>query len=350
MRSEIYEIELIPGLEAFVERELTTLLGRGGFRLLAYPRDGRLTIRFRGPEERLSTLTTAVAVHAVHTFNIPRPKALLGHQHLTRLFAVIQSVVGSEPEGTFRTFKISAAGSDSAVFRRLADEIQDKCALTESTASAHLVLAVRRAVTGSGWEITIRLTSMPLSARSWRVCNRPDALNATIAKAMIMLAAPTDNGCFVNLGCGSGTLVAERLLQQPSSGALGFDIDPDAIECAEHNLSAAKVRDRAMLAVGDLRNVPMADQSVDTIVADLPFGMVKDTDVGLPGLYDGALSESVRLLGSGDPFVVMTARRKLFEETLERFQGQMERTAEVPLSVSFKQGYLKPSIYMLRRL
>jgi len=349
VRSEIYEIELIPGLEAFVERELTTLLGRGGFRLLAYPRDGRLTIRFRGPEKRLSTLTTAVAVHAVHTFNIPRPKALLGHQHLTRLFAVIQSVVGSEPGGSFRTFKISAAGSDSAVFRRLADEIQDKCALTESTASAHLVLAVRRAA-GSGWEITVRLTSMPLSARSWRVCNRPDALNATIAKAMIMLAAPTDSGCFVNLGCGSGTLVAERLLQEPSSGALGFDIDPDAIGCAERNLSAAKVRDRAMLSVGDLRNVPMADQSVDTIVADLPFGMLKGTDVGLSGLYEAALRESVRLLGTGDAFVVMTARRKLFEETLERFQGQMERTAEVPLSISFKQGYLKPSIYMLRRL
>ena len=278
-----------------------------------------------------------------------RDRALLGHQHLTRLFAVIQSVVGSEPGGSFRTFKISAAGSDSAVFRRLADEIRDKCALTESTASAHLVLAVRRAA-GSGWEITVRLTSMPLSARSWRVCNRPDALNATIAKAMIMLAAPTDSGCFVNLGCGSGTLVAERLLQEPSSGALGFDIDPDAIGCAERNLSAAKVRDRAMLSVGDLRNVPMADQSVDTIVADLPFGMVKGTDVGLSGLYEAALRESVRLLGTGDAFVVMTARRKLFEETLERFQGQMERTAEVPLSVSFKQGYLKPSIYMLRRL
>ena len=94
----------------------------------------------------------------------------------------------------------------------------------------------------------------------------------------------------------------------------------------------------------------MSDQSADAIVADLPFGMVKGTDVGLSRLYDAALSESVRLLSTGGAFVVMTARRTLFEETLERFKDQMERTAEVPLSVSFKRGYLKPSIYMLRRL
>lgn len=350
MKSEIYEIELISGLEAFVERELTTVLGRNRFRLLSYPRDGRLTIRFRGAEDNLSGLTTAVAVHALHTFNVPRPKALLGHQHLSRLFAIIRSVVGSKPDGTFTTFKISAAGIDSPVFRRLANEITNECGLVESTQSAHLLLGVRPVVKSSGWDITVRLTSMPLSARPWRVCNRPDALNATIAKAMIMLADPTDTGCFVNLGCGSGTLLAERLLQTPSSGVFGFDIDPGAIACAELNLSAAKVRDRAMLSVGDLCAVPMSDQSADAIVADLPFGMVKGTDVGLSRLYDAALSESVRLLSTGGAFVVMTARRTLFEETLERFQDQMERTAEVPLSVSFKRGYLKPSIYMLRRL
>ena len=163
MRSETYEIELIPGLEAFVERELVTLLGRARFRLLGYPRDGRLTIRFRGPEDRLCGLTTVVAVHAVHTFDVPRPKALLGHQHLARLFAVIESLVASKPDGTFKTFRISAAGSDSAVFRRLADEISNKSGLTESTGSAHLLLGVRRVIGGNGWDITVRLTSMPLS-------------------------------------------------------------------------------------------------------------------------------------------------------------------------------------------
>ena len=106
------------------------------------------------------------------------------------------------------------------MFRRLANEITNECGLVESTQSAHLLLGVSPLVKSSGWDLTVRLTSMPLSARPWRVCNRPDALNATIAKAMIMLADPTDTGCFVNLGCGSGTLLAEQLLQTPSRAYL----------------------------------------------------------------------------------------------------------------------------------
>ena len=34
---------------------------------------------------------------------------------------------------------------------------------------------------GEGWEVLVRLTPRPLTARPWRVCNWPGALNAVVA-------------------------------------------------------------------------------------------------------------------------------------------------------------------------
>jgi tRNA G10 N-methylase Trm11 len=99
-----------------------------------------------------------------------------------------------------------------------------------------------------------------------------------------------------------------------------------------------------------MHNTPLPSESFDTVVADLPFGMVKGTDANLDELYTGALAEAARLAAPGGAFVVITARRRLFEDTLERFTNRWERTAEVPLSVSFRRGYIKPSVYLLRRV
>ena len=77
--------------------------------------------------------------------------------------------------------------------------------------------------------------------------------------------------------------------------------------------------------------------------------MVKGTRVDLDSVYADAFSESARLAGPRGAFVVITARRRLFESTFMHFADQWERTMEVPLNVSFDQGYIKPSIYVMRR-
>ena len=74
-----------------------------------------------GPVELLLSLRSAVAVHIVERFAVSRPRALLGHEHFNRLLGAIREVVGLHPRGTFKTFRVSAAGSDSGTFRRLRD-------------------------------------------------------------------------------------------------------------------------------------------------------------------------------------------------------------------------------------
>ncbi len=345
-----YEIELIAGLERFVDDELANKLGRRGYRIAGYPRDGRMFMKYSGPVDSLLSLRTVVAVHLVERFDVPRPKALLGHEHLTRMIAVIREIVRLHPTGTFETFRVSAAGADSSTFQRLRSEIASALGLKDQSDEGHLQLAVRRPQSGTGWEVLIRLTPMPLSARAWRVCNRVDALNATIAHAMIMLAGPQDEERFLNLGCGSGTLLLERMGAGPVASIVGVDIDPEALVCTEKNLNAAGLRADVELVHADMQKIPMASESFDTVVADLPFGMVKGTNVDLDKLYNGTLWEAARLTVPGGAFVVITARRNLFEKTLERFADRWERTAEVPLSVSFSRGYIKPSVYLLRRV
>ena len=349
--SSHYEIELIPGVEDFVERELYSKLGRQAFQLLGSPREGRMTIRYEGAVGPLLEFRSAVAVHVVEQFEVARPKALLGHEHLTRLLATLSFVTGIHPPGSFETFRISAAGAESAVYRRLRDEVAVALDLGYSSDEAHLLVSVRRPPTGrGGWQALVRLTPMPLSARSWRICDRPDALNATIAHVMVSLAKPGNNERFLNLGCGSGTLLIERLVLGRSSAVVGVDISKEALDCTTENLAAAGLSDQPGLLRCDMQRLPMPDASFDTIVADLPFGMARGNPVDLDSVYAGTFSEAARLTKPRGAFVVTTTRRRLFESTFLRFTDRWKRTMEVPLRVSFDRGYLEPSVYLMRRI
>ena len=344
-----YEVELITGLERFVDDELGETLGRRAYRLTGYPKEGRMSIRYSGPAERLLGLRSAVAVHLVERFDIPRPKALLGHEYFSRLVTTIRGVIGLHAAGTFRTFRVSAAGSESTIMKRLRSEIGAAIRLDEQKDEGHLNLSIRRSVSGGGWEALVRLTPMPLAARAWRVCNRPDALNATIAHAMIKLPGHSESDRFVNVGCGSGTLLVERLAAGAVTSLVGMDIDPEALSCSGRNLDAAGALRDVDLIRCDIHSPPLLEGAFDAAAADLPFGMLANTDVGLDRLYDAALRETARLVVQGGAFTVITARRRLFEDTLALNANLWRRTAEIPLRVSFHRGYIAPSIYLLRR-
>lgn len=344
-----YEIELVSGLERFVDDELARKLGGRGYRSLGSHREGRLSIRYGGPVGPLLGLRSVTAVHAVEWFDAPRPRALLGHENFTRLASSIGRVIEMHPAGSFRTIRVRAAGSNSSVLRRLRDDIASAFGLEDREDTGHLNVSIRRSGRGAGWETLIRLTPMPLSARAWRVCNRPDALNATIAHAMTALPGHGRGERFVNLGCGSGTLSIERAVMGGAGHIVGVDADVGALACARENIEAAGALGEVDLLRGDMRQAPLRDGSFDTAASDLPFGMVGNTGEGLDVLYDAALREARRLVRPGGAFVAYTARRRLFETALARHNGLWRRTAEVPLRVSFLRGYIAPSIYLLRR-
>ena len=342
-----YEVETVIGLEEYARREARSLLGKAA-RIERGTVDGRFSLRFDGSIRRFDELRTAAAVHRVEAFAVPRPRALLGHQHLTRLLGVIYLVLDARPAGTFRTFRITAAGAGSGVYSRLRQEIAIATGLEPADDAAHLHIAVRRDMSDEGgWQVLIRTSPLPLSARRWRVCDMPGALNATVASVMATLARPRSNERVLNMCCGSGTLMVERLGLGVAASVTGVDIDTGALQRANANLRAAGLRASVSLLQADCANLPLPDDSVDTITVDLPFGMLQH-GYDISSLYHAALAESARVARPNASLVVITTRRRVMLSTIED-NPNWNLANEIPLSIPHSRGYINPHIYLLRR-
>ena len=344
-----YEVETIVGLEEFARREIRQRLGKQARIAESQPLAGRIALTFDGDMRRLDALRTAAAVHRVETFAVPRPRALLGHQHLTRLLTAILAVMNARPTGSFHTFRIAAAGAGSAVFARLRQEIAAATALESTDAAAHLHIAVRRAPDDPiGWQALIRTAAMPLSARRWRVCDMSGALNANIAAAMVSLVHGGNTERMLNVCCGSGTLMIERLGMGRAAAVTGVDISADALQCADANLRAAGHRSSVTLLRADCSALPLRSASVSAITADLPYGMLSGGG-NILSLYRAALTESARVAASNASLVVITTRRRDLLAALDdvRCWRMLE---SIPLSIPYRSGYIKPQIYRLQRM
>ncbi len=339
-----YEAEVLPGLKPFALEELHRQFGAA---ICVEPTEDEESIRFgyRGDMRSLLGLRTVVAVYQVEHFSIPRPRALLGHAHFARLMRCVEAVRRLHPAAAFRTFRVSAAGAGSAVFRRLRTEISTHTGLADDPEAGNLLLRVRPAAHG-GWEVLIRLSPRPLSARAWRVCDMPGALNATIAAAMVEWTHPAPDDRFLNLMCGSGTLLIERLLRGPAALAVGCDIDQAALACAEENLIAARLSTAVQLLQMDATHLDFPERSFTALAVDLPWGQLVGSREEVEDLYPAVLTEAARVAMPGAPFVLITHAVRLFERLLPR----VSHLWQVEGSRKVFQGGQHPRIYLLRRM
>ena len=326
------EVEVAPGLEEFARAELAQ---RFGDRAIpgASPKPGNVPFTYSGELSELLGLRVAGSVYLVRRFPIPRPLALLGDQHLRALLRLVDGVLSLHPPGAFRTFRISAAGEGSRVFERLRSELAARTRLAPSTEAGDLLLRVRRPPDGEGFEVSVRLSPRPLSARSWRVCDMPGALNASVARALVGLTRPRAEDVYLNLVCGSGTLLVERLDAAPARAAIGADTDPRALECARANLEAAGHPRVARLEPWDAGDLPLPDASVTALCGDLPFGHLVGSHHSNVELYPRVLAEAARVAAPGARLVLLTSEARLFERALASHQGRWGLGREIRFSL-----------------
>ncbi|GGR25390.1 methyltransferase domain-containing protein [Deinococcus ruber] len=316
LRYQSFELEALSGLEDVAEAELREVpTVRGGGRL---PSGG---VRFQfadagGTWERLSRLRGAVAVYRVEHWDIPRPRAFLGHQVLGELMDFLGSVARAAGHQSFR---LSAAGRDSETFTRLIEEIQEQLGLTYQQDDGEMLIRFRpyeqrASETEEGWEVLARITPRPLSARAWRACNMSGGLNATIAYAMHRLSGQRERDRIFNPMCGSGTLLIERSLMGPVDAMVGVDVSEAALSCARQNITAAKRN--IEVAQVDALHTGLPDRSFDLVVADLPWGDAVGTHGSNAALYPAFLQEMDRLTARAGRLCLLTHEIKLFERVL----------------------------------
>ena len=344
---QFLEIETAAGVEELALAELFQGLSPSLKKKLNPERPGPGIIQI-APEiepRALLDLQIATAVYWVERFAIPRPKALLGDQHFRRLLGSIRQVFGLSGRERFQTLYLSAAGRDSKILTRLKNELARATGLEIGVDDGDLLLRLRRATDRSGvWELLVRTTPRPLSARTWRVCNYPGALNAPMAAAMVALSAPKGEDEILNIGCGSATIMIERVTWGPARWVLGCDINDRALDCAARNLSAAGLDHRMIVFQGEGRKLPFNRHRFDALFADLPFGSLVGSHVDNETLYPALLAEGGRVTKPGGCFIVITHEVRLMESILRVQQTwQLEKHLRVSL-----RG-LHPRIYRLRK-
>ena len=337
----VVEIEVTEGLERLARSEV---IGRLNVRASALS-EGRGWLRFTLPGlQPITQLRLAESAFRVETFTVPRPKALLGDQHFRRLKDAISAVAArfSTPASSF---SLAAAGSDSSVMLRLRESISGSTGLTDAGDEGDLQIRLLRAREVDGWDVLLRLTPRPLSARSWRVCSFPGALNATVASAMAQLTLPRPTGTFVNLMSGSGTILLERRLLAPAAVAVGIEYEHERIACAVKNSGAAKLIGEVRWLLADVRAIPLPAGCVQAIAADLPFGQRVGYHEENVRLYPQVLEEAGRIAAPGARFVALTHEVQLTERLL-RAQHNWRTVQVLPINL---RG-LHPRIYVLERI
>lgn len=340
----VVEIEVAAGLE---EIALTELLSRYRERLVTRPitEPGLIRVGYVGNLGGLLALKTVLAVYLVEMYDIPRPKAFLGHEHFMRLVEQIQQVRELSAPDAYTTIHISAAGSESAVMRRLLDELAQATQLTAAPNEGDLMIRLRRAAHGDGWDALVRLSPRPNATRDWRVVNVPGALNAAVARAMAMLTAPSPDDVVLNVACGSGSLAIERALAGDAKAILACDNDLKMVEAALQNISAARLDERIEVRAWDATEMPLKPSYANVVLADLPFGHRVGSHAENRDLYPNLFQEVARVLKRGGVFVVITHEVKLMEAVLLVVKKwEVEREIKVTLSG------LTPRIYVLRRV
>lgn len=325
------EVEFLPGLESFVQAELKSY----GIHTLQQRNKEILRFTYSGDVKKLFALRRAVALYGVQEFPIPRPKALLGDEYLRRLVQAIETVLALHPGNTFTSFRFSAAGSDSSVFQKLAETLSQRLHLPYDAEEGNLLLVVRPSE--KGWEVAIRLTPRPLSARNWRVCNLEGGLNATLAVVMNDLAEVKATDRYLNAMCGSGTLLIEI---GKAAKLVGVDSSKKALVCAEQNINASGVNGVELLE-SDATQLPFAENSFDVVAADVPWGDAVGTHEGNTKLYPAFLQEMARVTTIDARLVILTHELKLFEKVLTTSPWQIKAQHRV-----FHGGHY-PNIYLL---
>ncbi|NJM05260.1 methyltransferase domain-containing protein [Candidatus Gracilibacteria bacterium] len=331
------------GLEPIARQELRSF--DRPIKLLDDNESGPIRFEYNGGVRALFHLRTITSLYLVSSYAVPRPRGLLGDENLRRLVDQINTVRSHHPPEAFTTLYVSAAGAETAVLQRLKEELASRCDLTIGEDDGDLLLRLRRSVDGEGWEVLTRLTPRPLATRKWRVCNMEGALNGTAAYTMAMLTRPHPNDLFLNIGCGSGTLLIERLFAGEARRAIGCDNDSEALACARQNIVAAGMADRCELHSWDARALPLPDGASGAICGDLPFGhLVGSHDENLR-LYPALLDEAARVAQPRALGVFLSHELRLMERYLDttRF-WHLERAIKVGL------GGLYPRIFILRRV
>ncbi len=315
----------MPGLEDLLRQEIGKRF-KGRVSFVAHTKEGECHFFFKGHPNALLSLRLCQALYRRRDFAVGRPKTLLSPEHLATLVRDITSAMVITPADQFAGLRLDAAGANSPTMRRLGAQLAEQLGLPFRNDTGDLVIALRPGE--MGWEVLYRIGNRPLGTRTWRKVNYRGSLNATVAAALVELSSPSPRDAFLNLMCGSGTIMIERLTRCKARSVVGVDTSAVALDAAQQNCAAVGLNGQVLLVEGDARRLPFEDGRFDKLCADLPWGESIGTHASNISLYKEVFEEAHRLCRPGGKLVVLTQDRRALKALTSEVENRWQLVEE----------------------
>ena len=241
---------------------------------------------------------------------------------------------------SFKTFKISCAGSDSPEVRDIVKYIKDTYELQESD-EADLKIHIIK--TDDIWEMGVQITPRPLSVRDYRVVNMSGAMDPTIAYTVNSFCNLESAHSYLNIFSGSATLLIEAGQCYPNLNKLiGFDNEKKHLSLSIQNIKKAGLIEKVQVKEFDIFDKPDLGK-FDVIVSDLPFGMSISKGENLEKLYETFIQYCESVLNTDGRLVVYTSEYEIIEMILLKSQFKVVQSLQLKFMTNV-DAYLKPKI------
>lgn len=360
-----------PGLNAWVRDELLERfneLSSKDIKPVFGREDEMMVLGPRVSIRRLLELRTVSQVFVAQDFPVNRPSGLLSPENLRDIVKTLSYCLENNPEA--KTFRFDAAGKNSPTMQRLAEKLYVATGLSYDAEEGDILLRIRptpqQGRTESrrlsvrnnprnslalvdapphSWQVLTRVSLLPLSSRDWRVANYRGALDATVAAAICrsLNLGPKEN--FLNLMCGSATLLIERALMGSANQLIGVENSEHALTCAADNVAAARLNKRIKLYQDDVLKVKLDGGSFNSIVIDLPWGEAVGKKTGLPALYAKTFERVDEFATKGARLAILSQRDDL---VLSLMADKLKSWRQVKQQQIFQGGFT-PTLFILEK-
>ncbi len=306
----------LPGLEEFLEEELAEFFP--GLQALRRAK-GELVIPAVEPLEKLLRLRVLRELYRELFLPGRRPSVFLGSEAERKILDILQKIFELHQPESFSGFRISAAGQESKVLKRLRQFLSSATQLPEDPENGDLLFRLRKSNHERGWSLLVRVSPRPMSVRPWREYAFPGSLDPTLAAAMARSLGRT--ACsVVDPFCGAGTLCVEYAHYHAGAQLLGLDCSLSHLKGAQSNYAASQAKPEARFFLADARHIPLKDESCDALISNLPWG----ERVGRRGnkeLYASFLFEARRILRANARIVLLSQDHQEIKAALPEGMG-----------------------------
>lgn len=184
--------------------------------------------------------------------------------------------------------------------------------------------------------------SLFLTSRFGELARLPASTTPVIAGMMCRLAKLRAGDVVLDPMCGAGTLLVVAAESTKPGRVIGCDIDPRAVRDAKSNLTRRGLP--GTVFQGDARQLPVAADSVDRVLANMPFGKLVGSHRGNIDLYPRVLRELNRVLTGQGRAVLLTEDKNLLRQATQR-APRLHVVRELVL----ESGGAHPSAFVLAR-